>query len=104
MMTDLTGQFNKVVMVTIYKNLAAFEQNFQKYMVDTEETRKMKEIMKGYQDMNFTSSRERYHICNFLLPCCFLMFQTEQSRFLEFTPNDAQLMCDKEKVFPSAVQ
>ncbi|MBI5857325.1 MAG: hypothetical protein HZB42_06715 [Sphingobacteriales bacterium] len=61
-MTDMTGQYNKVVMVTKYENLAAFEQSFQKYMVDTEETRKMKEMMKGYQDMYLTGSREIYHI------------------------------------------
>ena len=42
-MTDMTGQFNKVVMVTKYESLTAYEQNFQKYMKDSEEMKKMKE-------------------------------------------------------------
>jgi hypothetical protein len=40
-MTDVTGSFNKVVMVTKFDNLAAYEQSFQKYMHDSEEMRKM---------------------------------------------------------------
>ena len=31
-MTDLTGDFNKVVMVSKYDSLTAYEQNFQKFM------------------------------------------------------------------------
>jgi len=44
-MTDVTGDFNKVVMVSKYDNLAAYEQSFQKYMQDSEEMKKMKEKM-----------------------------------------------------------
>lgn len=61
-MTDLTGDYNKVVMVSKFESLTAFEQSFQKYMQDNEETRKMKEKMKGYTDMYLTGSREIYHI------------------------------------------
>jgi len=61
-MTDMTGDFNKVVMVTKYDSLAAYEQSFQKYMQDSEEMKKMKEKMQGYQDMYLTGSREIYRV------------------------------------------
>ena len=61
-MTDMTGQFNKVVMVTKFQNLAAYEASFSKYMEDSEEMRKMKEMMKGYMDMYLTGSREIFRI------------------------------------------
>lgn len=61
-MTDMTGDFNKVVMVTKHENLTAYEQSFQKYMQDTDEMKKMKEKMKGYHDMYLTGSREIYQV------------------------------------------
>jgi len=61
-MTDMTGKFNRVVMVTKYDNLTAYEQNFQKYMQDSDEMKKMKEKMKGYQDMYLTGSREIFQV------------------------------------------
>ena len=61
-MTDMTGEFNRVVMVTKYDNLTAYEQNFQKYMQDSDEMKKMKEKMKGYQDMYLTGSREIFQV------------------------------------------
>jgi len=61
-MTDVTGNFNKVVMVTQYDSLTAYEQSFQKYIQDSEETKIMKEKMKGYHDMYLTGSREIYQV------------------------------------------
>ncbi len=61
-MTDMTGDFNKVVMVSKYDSLAAYEQSFQKYMEDSEEMKKMKEKMQGYHDMYLTGSREIYKV------------------------------------------
>ena len=61
-MTDMTGAYNKVVMVTKYDNLTAYEQSFQKYMQDSEEMKKMKEKMQGYTDMYLTGSREIYQV------------------------------------------
>ncbi|MGN6299140.1 MAG: NIPSNAP family protein, partial [Ginsengibacter sp.] len=46
-MTDMTGNYNKVVMVTQYESLTAYEQSFQKYAQDSEEMKTMKEKMKG---------------------------------------------------------
>ena len=61
-MTDMTGQYNKVVMVSKYENLGAYEKSFEKYMQDTEEMKKMKEIMKDYHEMYLTGSREIYRV------------------------------------------
>ncbi|HZW69555.1 MAG TPA: NIPSNAP family protein [Hanamia sp.] len=61
-MTDMTGNYNKVVMVTQYENLTAYEQSFQKYAQDSEEMKTMKEKMKGYHDMYITGSREIYQV------------------------------------------
>ena len=61
-MTDVTGQFNKVVMVTKYDSLTAYEKSFEEYMQDAEAVQKMKEKMKGYTDMYLTGSREIYQV------------------------------------------
>jgi len=61
-MTDMTGDFNKVIMVTQYESLSAYEQSFQKYMQNSEEMKKMKEKMEGYHDMYLTGSREIYKV------------------------------------------
>ncbi len=61
-MTDMTGQYNKVVMVSRYENLGAFADSFEKYMEESEETRKMREAMQGYHDMYLTGSREVYRV------------------------------------------
>ncbi|HEX5171341.1 MAG TPA: NIPSNAP family protein [Cyclobacteriaceae bacterium] len=59
-MTDMTGQFNRVVMVTRYESLSAYEQSWEKYMQNTEEMKKVNEALSGYQDMYLTGSREIY--------------------------------------------
>ncbi len=59
-MTDAVGQYNKVVVVTQYESFAAYEQSFEKYMHQAEETKKMQAAMEGYQDMYLTGSREIY--------------------------------------------
>jgi hypothetical protein len=61
-MTDLSGAYNKVVMVSKYDSLAAFEQSFEKYTQNTEEMKAMTEKMKGYTDMYITGSREIYRV------------------------------------------
>ncbi len=61
-MTDMTGQYNRVIMVSKYDSLTAYEQSWKKYEEDTEEMRTMKEKMKGYHEMYLTGSREIYHI------------------------------------------
>ncbi|MGB8195138.1 MAG: NIPSNAP family protein [Chitinophagaceae bacterium] len=61
-MTDMTGQFNKVVMVSKYDDLTAYQKSWDEYQKDTEKMKKMEEIMKGYQDMYQTGSREIYQV------------------------------------------
>lgn len=61
-MTDMTGEYNKVVMASTYENLAAYEKNFEKYMHPDEEMKKSQEKMKGYQDMYITGRREIYKV------------------------------------------
>jgi|SRR5688500_140937 hypothetical protein len=57
-MTDMTGQYNRVTMVSKFDSLTAYEQSWERYKEDTEENRKMNEAMKGYTDMYLTGSRE----------------------------------------------
>jgi hypothetical protein len=59
-MTDMTGQYNKVVMVSQYENLTAYEKSWEKYKEDSEAMKKMTELMSGYHDMYLTGSREIY--------------------------------------------
>jgi len=61
-MTDMTGQYNKVVMVSKFENLTAYEQSWEKYKQDTEEMRKMNEAMAGYQDLYLSGSREIFQV------------------------------------------
>ena len=61
-MTDMTGQYNKVVMVSKYSNLAAYEKFFEKYMKSSPEIKKMMEKMAGYTDMYLTGSREIFRV------------------------------------------
>ncbi len=59
-MTDVSGQFNRVIMESKYESLSAYEKNFEKYMNDSEQMKKMKKAMEGYQDLYLTGSREIY--------------------------------------------
>lgn len=61
-LTDMTGQFNRVIMVTKYESLTAYEQSFEKWKENTEEMKKMAEKMAGYQDMYVSGSREIYKV------------------------------------------
>lgn len=61
-MTDMTGQYNRVIMVTKFDNLTAYEESWKKYEEDTEEMKKMKEKMKGYHEMYLSGSREIYQV------------------------------------------
>lgn len=61
-MTDMTGEFNRVVMQSKYENLTAYEGFFKKYMEDTKEMKKMKEKMKGYHEMYISGTREIFQV------------------------------------------
>jgi predicted translin family RNA/ssDNA-binding protein len=61
-MTDVTGSFNKLVMVTQYENLTAYEKSWEQYKEKSDEVKKMTEAMAGYQEMYLTGSREIYQV------------------------------------------
>jgi heme-degrading monooxygenase HmoA len=61
-MTDMTGQYNRVVIVSQYENLTAYEKSWEQFKQNTEEMKKMMEKMAGYQDMYLTGSREIYQL------------------------------------------
>lgn len=61
-LTDMTGQFNRVIMVTKYENLTEYEQSWDKYKEDTEAMKKMNAAMEGYQDMYTSGSREIFQV------------------------------------------
>jgi len=57
-MTDLTGEFNQVVMVTEVENIAAFEKRMEEYGKNTA----AREKMKGYTDMYISGGRTIYQV------------------------------------------
>ena len=61
-MTDMTGQYNRVIMVSQYESLSAYEQSWEKYMQNTEEMKRMQEKMQGYHDLYLSGSREIYKV------------------------------------------
>ncbi|HTS45287.1 MAG TPA: NIPSNAP family protein [Puia sp.] len=61
-MTDMTGGYNRVVMVSQFESLTAYDQSWEKMMKDTEAMKKMNEAMAGYQDMYLTGSREIFRV------------------------------------------
>lgn len=61
-MTDMTGQYNRVIMVSQYENLTGYEKSFEAYSNPTEEMKKKFAKMEGYTDMYLTGSREIYKV------------------------------------------
>lgn len=61
-MTDMSGQYNRVIMVSKYDSLTAYEQSWEKYKEESEANKKMAAAMEGYQEMYLTGSREIYQV------------------------------------------
>lgn len=61
-MTDMTGEYNKVVMVSQYESLTAYDKSWEQYKENPELAKEMDEKMKGYHDMFITGKREIYKI------------------------------------------
>jgi heme-degrading monooxygenase HmoA len=59
-MTDMTGQYNRVVIVSQFESLAAYEKSWDS--MTEEDKKKMQEAMKGYTEMYLTGSREIYQV------------------------------------------
>ena len=61
-MTDMTGQYNRVVMVSKFDSLVAYENSWKEMEKDTEAMKKMQEAMKGYTEMYLSGSREIFRV------------------------------------------
>ncbi len=61
-MSDMTGQYHRVIMVSQYESLTAYEQAFQKYMNPTPEEKKKFEKMGNMNEMYVSGSREIYKV------------------------------------------
>lgn len=61
-LTDKTGQYNKVIIVTRFDSLDAYDHSWEKYEKDPAAMKKMETAMKGYTEMYQTGSREIYQV------------------------------------------
>lgn len=61
-MTDMTGQWHRVIVASTHDSLAAYEENFKKMMADSPENRAMNEKFKDVNDMYVSGSREIYKV------------------------------------------
>jgi len=59
-LTDVTGPFNKVTIVTQFENLGAYDKSWE--TASPEDMKKLQEAMKGYTEMYLTGSREIYKV------------------------------------------
>ena len=61
-LTDMTGQYHRVIIVSQYKNLAAYEKSFDQHQKDTPRNRKMNKAFAGFQEMYVSGGREIYKV------------------------------------------
>ncbi len=61
-MTDMTGQFNRVIMVSEYEDLVGYGNAWKEYMNPTPEMQESMKKMEGYTEMYLTGSREIYKV------------------------------------------
>jgi hypothetical protein len=59
-MTDVTGQYNRVIMASWYEKLSDWDKMNEAYMNPTPEMKESMEKMKNYTEMYLTGSREIY--------------------------------------------
>jgi heme-degrading monooxygenase HmoA len=61
-MSDMTGQYNRVIMVSKFNSLTDYEKSWKKYMNPTPAMKKAMEKMHGYTEMYQSGSREIYKV------------------------------------------
>ncbi len=61
-MTDMTGQYHRVIMASWYDSLTSYEAHMKKMENPTKEMKKMNEKFKGMQDMYTSGSREIFRV------------------------------------------
>jgi len=60
-MTDMTGQYHRVVIASSFENLTAYEEE-QKTMGQTEEEKKVMEKFKDMNELYVSGSREIFKV------------------------------------------
>ncbi len=61
-MTDMTGQYHRVIMLSKHDNLTAYEKSWEEYQNPTPEMKKSMEKMNGMNDMYVSGSREIFQV------------------------------------------
>jgi len=61
-MTDMTGRFHRVIMVSKYDSLADWEKLMASYMNPPKEMKEAMEKMRGIQEMYWEGGREIYRV------------------------------------------
>lgn len=61
-MTDMTGQWHRVISVSQFESLTAYEQSWEKWKNPTEEMKKAEEKFKDMNEMYTTGSREIFKV------------------------------------------
>ncbi len=61
-LTDMTGQYHRVIMVSQYSDLAAYEKAFEKYQNPTEEMKQAMAKMEGFNEMYTSGTREIFKV------------------------------------------
>ncbi len=61
-MTDMTGKYHRVIMLSKYESLSAYEKSFEMYMNPTPKMKKMNEKFAGMHEMYTSGSREIYKV------------------------------------------
>lgn len=61
-MTDMTGQYHRVIMVSKYDNLVGYEKSVEEYANPTPEMQAAMEKMGDFQQMYLTGSREIFKV------------------------------------------
>ena len=59
-LTDMTGQYHRVIAVSQYESLAAFEKSWEEMKNPSKEMKEGMKKMEGFQDMYLTGTREIY--------------------------------------------
>lgn len=61
-MTDMTGQFHRVIMVSQYEDLAAYEKSWEEMKNPTPEMQEAMKKMENYNELYQTGSREIFKV------------------------------------------
>jgi hypothetical protein len=61
-LTDMTGQFHRVIMSAKYESLTGYEQAMEKMKSDEDLNKKMGELFGDFNEMYVSGSREIYKV------------------------------------------